>query len=107
MRARRSSEQWSALLDELSESSESVDAFCRRRGVRRGTLYWWRWKLGTPEREPSTGAAVRLLAVAISSIAPTVAGSVVIHVSDLRVHVEAGTDVAYVAALVEALRSRC
>jgi transposase-like protein len=107
MRARRNPEQWSALLDELSESGESVDSFCRRRGVRPGTLYWWRWKLGAARRKSSTGTGVRLLPVAISSSAAPVAGAVVIHVSDLRMHVEAGTDVAYVAALVEALRSRC
>jgi hypothetical protein len=29
MRARRSPEQWSAFLDELSESGESVESFCR------------------------------------------------------------------------------
>jgi hypothetical protein len=30
MRARRSPEQWSALLDELSGSGEAVESFCRR-----------------------------------------------------------------------------
>ena len=42
MRARRSSEQWSAVLDELSESSESVESFCRRAGALRDTLVRYR-----------------------------------------------------------------
>jgi hypothetical protein len=38
---------------------------------------------------------------------PATAHGIVIHVANLQVHVETGTDVAYVAALTEALRSRC
>jgi hypothetical protein len=34
-------------------------------------------------------------------------GGIVIHVSDLQVRVEVGTDVGYVATVVESLRSRC
>jgi hypothetical protein len=110
MRARKSPKQWSALLDELSGSGESVESFCRRRGIRRSTLYWWRWKLGASRRSSGTDTAIRLLPVSIS------AGSlselhdsrgIAIHIAGVQVHVETGTDVAYVAALVEALRSRC
>jgi hypothetical protein len=36
---RKSPEQWSVLLDELSGSGEAVESFCRRRGIRRSTLY--------------------------------------------------------------------
>src|ERR1019366_10802143 len=60
MRARKSPEQWSALLDELSGSGESVESFCRRRGIRRSTLYWWRWKLGASRRSSGTDTAIRL-----------------------------------------------
>jgi hypothetical protein len=110
MRARRSPEQWSAVLDELSGSGESVESFCRRRGIRRETLYWWRWKLGTSRRSSASHAGVRLLPVSVSSdgrFESAVAHGVVIHVAGLQVHVEPGTDVAYVASLVEAIRSRC
>jgi hypothetical protein len=109
MRARRSSEQWSAVLDELSGSGESVESFCRRRGIRRSTLYWWRWKLGS-RRSSGRNTAIRLLPVSVSSAlsaeAPAAHG-IVIHAAGVRVQVEPGIDVAYVAALVEALRSRC
>jgi hypothetical protein len=110
MRARNSPEQWSALLDELSESGEPVESFCRRRGIRRSTLYWWRWKLGASRRSSRSDTAVRLLPVRVSPSRdpePAAAHGIVIHVANLQVHVEAGTDVAYVATLLEAIRSRC
>ncbi len=110
MRARKSPEQWSAVLDELSGSGESVESFCRRRGFRRSTLYWWRWKLGGSRRSSASETAVRLLPVKVSAssrLEPSGAHGVVIHVAGLAVQVETGTDVAYVAALIEALRSRC
>jgi hypothetical protein len=110
MRARRSPEQWSAFLNELSGSGESVESFCRRRGIRRSTLYWWRWKLGALRRRPGGDTAIRLLPVAVSagiSLEPPAARVIVIHVADLQVQVESGTDVAYVASLVAAIRSRC
>jgi hypothetical protein len=108
MRARKSPEQWSALLDELSGAGEPVESFCRRRGIRRSTLSWWRWKLGRSRRSATTDAAIRLLPVAVSpssGVEPAAARGIVIRVADLQVHVETGTDVAYVAALVEAVRS--
>lgn len=110
MRTRRSPEQWSAFLDELSGSGESVESFCRRRGIRRSTLYWWRWKLGASRGRPGRGTAIRLLPVAVSpgiSLEPPAARGIIIQVASLQVHVEPGTDVGYVAALIEALRSRC
>jgi len=110
MRARRSPEQRSAILDELSGSGEPVESFCRRRGIRRSTLYWWRWKLGASRRSSTSDTAVRLLPVTVSAsrgFEGAAAHGIVIHVATLQVHVETGTDVAYVTALIEALRSRC
>ncbi len=110
MRARRTPEQWSALLDELTGSGEAVESFCRRRGIRRSTLSWWRWKLGASQRSPGGAAAIRFLPVTVSSsisTAPSAARGIVIHLARVQVQVETGTDVAYVAALIEALRSRC
>ncbi len=111
MRARRTPDQWSALLDELSGSGESVESFCRRRGLRRSTLYWWRRKLGASKRRPGRReTAIRLLPVAVSpgiSLEPPAARGIVSHVADLQGHVEPRTDVTYVASLIEAIRSRC
>jgi hypothetical protein len=108
MRTRRSREQWAAVIEELGASGESAQGFCRRRGIRPRTLSWWKWKLGSSPHRSSSDAAIRLLRVAVSpDPARTVVGSVVIEVADVRVHVEVGTDVAYVGALVESFRRRC
>ena len=56
----------SAVLDELSGAGEPVESFRRRRGIRRSTLYWWRWKPGRSRRSATTGAAIRLLPVTVS-----------------------------------------
>ena len=109
MGTRRSRQQWAWLLDELARSGEAVESFCRRRGIRRSTLYWWKWKLvSTPRRSPPS-AAIRLLPVTAAPHSETdaIACGLVLEVAGVRVHVEAGTDVAYVVALVDALRQRC
>lgn len=107
MRTRRSREQWAAILEELAASGESAEGFCRRRGIRRETLSWWKWNLARTSRSsPSRG--IRLLPVAVSSEAPAPRSrGILIELADVSVHVEVGTDVAYVAALVESLRRRC
>jgi hypothetical protein len=38
-------EHWRALLEAQRRSGLSLAAFCRRRGVRSGTLSFWKWKL--------------------------------------------------------------
>lgn len=109
MGTRRSRQQWEAALDELATSGEAVESFCRQRGIRRSTLYWWKWKLasGPPRSAPS--AAIRLLPVTVAPgvEAPAMPRGVVLEVAGVRMHVETGTDVAYVVALVDGLRRRC
>lgn len=98
------------MLDELEGSGEPLESFCRRRSIRRSTLYWWKWKLGSSERRSAPGTAIRLLPVAVSAAggaAPRGADVVVIDVADVQVRVAIGTDVDYVRALVAALRARC
>jgi hypothetical protein len=110
MGSRRSREQWAAVVDELAASGEKAESFCRRRGIRRSTLYWWKWKLASsPRRATTSHAAIRLLSVEVASRASGVStpGGLVIEIADVRLHVEAGTDVAYVGALVDRLRPRC
>ncbi len=38
-------EHWRALLEAQRRSGLSLAAFCRQRGVRTGTLSFWKWKL--------------------------------------------------------------
>ena len=46
-------EHWRALLEAQQRSGLSLAAFCRRRGVRTGTVSFWKWKLA---REAEAGA---------------------------------------------------
>ncbi len=109
MRTRRSREQWAAVVDEFEGSGEPIESFCRRRGLRRSTLYWWKWKLASSPRKSPPDTAIRLLPVTVSPGAGALAAArgVMLEVGDVRVHVEVGTDVAYVGALVDRLRLRC
>ena len=46
-------EHWRALLEAQRRSGLGLAAFCRRRGLRKGTLSFWKWKLA---REAEAGA---------------------------------------------------
>jgi hypothetical protein len=47
-------EHWQALLEAQRRSGLSLAAFCRRRGVHKGTLSFWKWKLA---REAESAAS--------------------------------------------------
>lgn len=110
MGARRSREQWVAILRAFERSGQPVTRFCAKRQIRPDTLKWWRWRLreassvevGT-ERE-----AVRLVPIDVVGVATAGEPRVIaISVSNVEVRIEVGTDVSYVGTLVAELRSRC
>ena len=84
-------------------------SFCARHRIPPKTLTWWRWRLRDEHEANPVRENVRLIAVDVKQ--PPALGvsacAVRIGIADLDVRVEVGTDLAYVAALVEALRSRC
>ena len=45
MQKRRSKAEWRKICEAFDASGETELAFARRRGVRRRTLVWWRWRL--------------------------------------------------------------
>ena len=101
---------WEGLLAEVHQG-ESIEVVARRHQVRPRTLQWWAWQL---RREAGRGKsrAPRLLPVVVRhpSATPIVehrASDIAVVVADVRVHLQVGTDVAYVSALVAALRGSC
>ena len=94
---RRGREFWQGLVAEV-DAGERVADVARRHHVQPGTLSWWRWKLRGARREPL------LLPVVVRH--PVVEGvdTIEVRVGDLSVRVRSGSDVAYVAALIAALR---
>jgi transposase-like protein len=106
---RRSRAVWADLVAEVERSGGSVARTARRHDVNPRTLAWWRWTLR--RAEPPTPAA-RLLPVVVASVAgaePHLQHPLV-EISfggDVSLLVPIGSDVGYVAALVEAMRATC
>jgi hypothetical protein len=108
MAVRRSRAQWSEMLSRFEASGEPMARFCARHRLSPGTFAWWRWRLRDEQPDGAERGEVRLVAVDIPTApAADAASTIRIGLGALDVHVEVGTDVAYVAALVDALRSRC
>ena len=101
-KVRHSREFWQRLVLEVAAGA-TVGDVATRHGVRPRTLAWWRWRLGAE-------SAPRLLPVIVSrrnTSADVQRKGVEVVVSDVRLRIEVGADVAYVAALVDALRGAC
>lgn len=64
---RRTAKEWAKLIRELERSGEAPSAFARSRGIRPGTLKWWRWRLRSPSKTTALARRqpepVRLVAV--------------------------------------------
>ena len=60
-------EHWRGLLEAQRRSGLSLAAFCRRRGVRKGTLGFWKWKLA---REAGAGGGAPAAFVPIQIARP-------------------------------------
>lgn len=100
---RRGRDFWQRLVNELEGGARVADV-ARRHAVQARTLSWWRWKLKT------TGATSRgpmLLPIVVRRTATVARESapIELRVRDVIIRVTSGSDVAYVAALVDALRS--
>src|SRR5216683_5475432 len=60
-------EHWRALLEAQRRSGLSLTAFCRRRGLRKGTLSFWKWKLAREvEASAGRGATASFVPIQIS-----------------------------------------
>jgi transposase-like protein len=100
----RSRENWERLVDELKQSGMSQVQFARRRGVALSTLQYWLRKLrdesGSKDRR---SRAVKFLPVRVTRSAIDSQRRWEAEVGTVRLRFEVGTDVAYVAALLERL----
>jgi transposase-like protein len=100
---RRGREYWSQLVKEI-ESGERVAEVARRNRVQAKTLSWWRWKLGGSRTRARRAINTRLLPVVVSEAQTRVDTIIELRVRDVVVRIAGGSDVRYVAALVDALR---
>src|ERR1044071_5092868 len=95
---------WASAVGEV-ERGVDVERVARRLGVRPRTLTWWRWKLGAERVAPrKKGKETRLVPVVVEAL-PIAGGdgTIEIAIRDVRMRVVSGTDVRYVAALIDAV----
>jgi|ERR1017187_7196963 transposase-like protein len=96
--------KWSGLISEQSESGETVEAFCRERGLITSQFYTWRKRL-------RRSAAEQFLEVQIAKPAarpmPSKRGAIEVRLAEGRcVLVEPGFDPDHLRAVVAALETR-
>lgn len=103
MPARHDREFWERACREVRRGAKVHDV-ARRLGVKPRTLQWWTWKL---RDEQSPQVAEFLPVVAAERTPPVSRASLDLEVNGVRLQVELGTDVQYVAALVAAIRAAC
>jgi transposase-like protein len=84
-----------------------VSEVAQRLGVRPGTLSWWRWQLRREHGAEKLARRQEFVPVVVAEPVSSVGGTVELAVGAVRLRVEAGVDVQYVAALVNALSSSC
>ena len=99
-RRRCSREDRARYLKLFGRSGLSVPAFCREHGLVPVTFYNWRRATGAL---PQADAGFAEIAVAPSTTAAD--GSLCIHVGELMIEAKAGTDAAWIARVLAALRS--
>jgi len=97
---------WERACHEVRQGATAGDV-ARRLGVRPRTLAWWCWRLGREPKLRRTRRAEFLPVVVRDRVTPVSAAPVEIEMSGARIRVDVGTDVQYVAALVNALRASC
>jgi len=103
---RRTREQWAAVVAAFERTSQPVEQFCSTRGIAPATLKWWRWQLRRHAEPKRQDAGVRLLSVDVvdESAGWRADSRVLIALPQVEIHIDVGTDVVYVAALVARLR---
>lgn len=99
MPVRHDREFWERACREVRRGARVAEV-ARRLGVRPRTLQWWSWKL---RREQGVQQG-EFLPVVVAEGTAMSAAAVELETNGVRIRVELGTDVGYVAALLAAIR---
>lgn len=103
MAARHAREFWERACREVRRGATVRDV-ARRLGVKPRTLQWWSWKL---RDEPTQEMGEFLPIVTTERTALVSTAALELETNGVRIRVDLGTDVQYVAALVAAVRAAC
>ena len=102
---RRNREAWQAIVAEYRASGLTAQVFARRQRINVGTLRWWCTQL---RKEAPAKANVPVRFVPVRQIEAVRAPRLVeVHVNDVAMRFEAGTDVEYLTALIRGLGGAC
>src|SRR5260221_13031926 len=106
MRARKSREEWAAVIAEFEGSVEPLERFCRRRCLAPATLRWGRWRLTDSAAAAAPAGDLRVIAVdVLAQVAPGATPSSLRVVGAFlhpRVGIHGGADPTHVGAPVAA-----
>jgi transposase-like protein len=97
---------WERACDEV-ERGAKVAEVAGRIGVRAGTLSWWLWKLRREVAKGRRRKRTSFLPVVVAQPVRSAPAIVELEASGVRLRVEVGTDVRYVADLLAAIRAAC
>jgi len=94
------------LIEQFENSEQSITEFCQERDLCRSSM--WRWLVQRQREQLGAGALVQIsgntLHAPVAASTATVAGTVKMElISGARLEIVAGTDPAWLAALVQAL----
>ena len=111
MRARKSRDEWAAIVRAFERSGQSHVEFCSKRGLEVRSFRGWLYRL---RKAKQAAPEVTLVPVEVTPgpSSPLVTrasfpSELIVVVSGVDVRVSVGTDIEYVARLVAELRVRC
>jgi transposase-like protein len=87
------SRRWEPIVRRARRSGVSIRAYARQHGINQNTLAWWNWRFGD---DLGTNTFVEV------TVADT-PRPLLLHVGDLRLEVDARSDLALLRRVVEAL----
>jgi hypothetical protein len=103
---RRSRDWWRATVSRWQRSGESATAFAARAKINAKTLTWWSSELRRDTRAQHGSSALVPIEIDVPR-APAPAASIEIALGFVVIRCDVGSDVAYVASLVRALKGSC
>jgi transposase len=108
---RQSAREWARLVEAWKKSGETAADFAATRGIKPGTLTWWKWKLASRTAAPAEELRLVAVEIAPTATAPATATEIAspaweitsAHGDVLRVY--RGIAPAELAAVLSALRT--
>lgn len=101
---RRSRAWWQQTVEKWRKSGATAAEFAAKVGVREGTLRWWSYELKAEARPPSVASAIVPVEIALPRAdGQRASRPIELGTGRAVLRFEIGTDVAYIAALAQAL----